>query len=304
MHRLFSLFFVALLFSSCNSLFYIPVEESIYQFDEKRNHFIDFEVKTTHDHALHARLFPSQNQEPKGLLLHFHGNSENLSAHFFAFHWITNEGWDYLIFDYSGYGKSEGKPSREQLRDDGVALLQFAREKIPSSRKKFVVAGQSLGGAVSPVALANWSGRDSIDLLILDATFPNYRAAVKSVLDDSWAWWLKPFVRLGFNEDEAPEKVYQEISKIPTLVTHCEDDLVIKAELGREVYAGIRAPKALWLAPECGHIGFFSHWAPAHRELLIDLLEEQNYSQALNGSFAQFDSALMRSLSRPPTKKR
>jgi len=50
--------------------------------------------------------------KPKGTVIHFHGNAQNMTAHFGFVSWLPEQGFNLFVFDYRGYGKSAGKPDR------------------------------------------------------------------------------------------------------------------------------------------------------------------------------------------------
>src|SRR5688572_495211 len=55
-------------------------------------------------------LYFKTDQEPKGTIVHFHGNYGNVSSHFPLAVFLLKYGYDVLAFDYQGYGASEGRP--------------------------------------------------------------------------------------------------------------------------------------------------------------------------------------------------
>ena len=79
-----------------------------------------------------------------------------------------------LVFDYRGYGRSEGEPTREGLVDDAVAALDLALREEPD---RTVVFGHSLGGAIAVVAA---SRRPAVRAVVAESTFPSFRAAARA----------------------------------------------------------------------------------------------------------------------------
>lgn len=264
------------LFSGCNQVFFQPTDEIYYRVDSLQVPWQDIYIPKKDSSLLHARLFPSQQDSSKGLLIHFHGNAQNLTSHFLYFLWITQEGYDYLIFDYSGYGESSGFPSRIQAINDGTQAIQYAWDHIPSSHRQLIIAGQSLGGALMVPATAFWPHKDSIDLLILDATFDRYPTEARRMLSNHWFTWL--FQGLGWllvSGDYNPEDYYPQLHSIPTLVTHCADDRVVNSEFSREIFSKLSTPrKKIWTFPVCGHAGFFVYPRTQGKRKLLKLLRE------------------------------
>lgn len=82
-------------------------------------------------------------------LLFSHGNGHNCTHRSWVLERLVESGVSVFVYDYSGYGKSTGEPSLENLCDDGEAALQYLTtvEKIPL--KKIVLFGESLGTLVA-----------------------------------------------------------------------------------------------------------------------------------------------------------
>ena len=61
---------------------------------------------------LHGWFIPAQNAggliPARATIIHFHGNAQNLSAHKEAVQWLPAHGYNVFLFDYRGYGLSEG----------------------------------------------------------------------------------------------------------------------------------------------------------------------------------------------------
>ncbi len=93
--------------------------------------------------ALHFQV-----NAPKGVVLYFHGSGSNLETY-----WtevakdFTSRGYDILISDYRGYGKSRGKLSEKALLEDAKVQYQYLLEKYP--QEQIIIYGRSLGTAIA-----------------------------------------------------------------------------------------------------------------------------------------------------------
>ncbi|MCL2623303.1 MAG: alpha/beta hydrolase [Planctomycetaceae bacterium] len=117
--------------------------------------------------------------EPKAWVLFSHGNAGNLSGWGYAAEEMRSRfGVSVLIYDYRGYGKSEGRPSVPGIRNDGRAARDWlcARESLKPD--ELVYCGRSLGGAVA-VDLAAETGAKG---LILESTFTSIPDMAKKML--------------------------------------------------------------------------------------------------------------------------
>lgn len=98
-------------------------------------------------HEISGLVFSPNNARLKGTILYFHGNADNMQR------WgeyavdFTSLGYAVLMIDYSGYGKSDGISSEENLLQDAEDTWQWAQHHLPS--KDFVIYGRSLGAAVA-----------------------------------------------------------------------------------------------------------------------------------------------------------
>src|ERR1041384_5905226 len=63
----------------------------------------------------------------KGTVVHFHGNAQNLSAHWQFVDWLPQRGFNLFVFDYRGYGASQGSPEPKGVFEDSLAALDYAR---------------------------------------------------------------------------------------------------------------------------------------------------------------------------------
>src|SRR5262245_38553000 len=61
----------------------------------------------------------------KGTVVHFHGNAQNISSHWEFLDWLPARAYNVFIFDYRGYGKSQGKPEQKGVFEDSVSALQY-----------------------------------------------------------------------------------------------------------------------------------------------------------------------------------
>lgn len=250
---------MAVLLVGCTNLLYAP-DSHLYVDPDKLTPKPE-EVKFTAESSngvneLGGWYFRSQSK-PKAVIVYFHGNGQNRSAHFAGLYWIVKEGYDLFIFDYPGYGDVGGKASPENTVAAGKAALLYVRDQMPST--PLIVYGQSLGGAVAMRTMIELKGQIEPKLFVADSTFLSYRSAARKVLSNHWlTWLLQPVGWLVMNDDYAPVDRVKEISPIPMLVIHSKHDHVIDFSLGEEVFARAAEPKEFWQLESGRHIETFS----------------------------------------------
>lgn len=190
---------------------------------------------------LHAWWLPARDRTA-GAFLHAHGNGGNLSHRGqFAAELQQATGAGVLMFDYPGYGKSEGKPTEEGCYNAGEAAYEWLTntEKFPAER--IVLMGESLGGGIA-VELAT---RHNHRALVLIYTFTSLPAAAKSHF---------PFLPTN----RLMRTRFDNLSKIahchrPVFIAHGPQDDVVPFSQGQALFAAANTPKEFLQLDGHGH---------------------------------------------------
>ena len=85
----------------------------------------------------------------RGVLLFFHGNAGNISHRLESLKIFHDLGLSVLIFDYRGYGLSEGKPSEQGTYRDAEAVWRYLTEERGVPPDEIVIFGRSLGASIA-----------------------------------------------------------------------------------------------------------------------------------------------------------
>lgn len=86
-------------------------------------------------------------KSPKGVVLYFHGNSEALESWGFESAPFLELGYDVLMPDYRGYGKSTGELSESALYEDAQMVFDYLKTKW--TEDKIIIYGRSLGTGIA-----------------------------------------------------------------------------------------------------------------------------------------------------------
>ncbi len=127
----------------------------------------DVQFQSADGTKLHGWFVPHPNA--KRAILYCHGNAEHvgdlvdLVAHLRDTLQAT-----VFVFDYRGYGHSEGRPDEAGCIADGRAAQDWLANKLGVRPDQIVLMGRSLGGGVA-VAVAAEAGAQA---LVLENTFP------------------------------------------------------------------------------------------------------------------------------------
>ena len=257
------LYICTIIFSatSCTGLFYHP-DKFLYTTPEVEDlKKEDLYFNNQSGVKLHSWYIAPKNGK-KGLILFFHGNAQNLSSHFKALSWLCHKGYGLLIFDYQGYGLSEGSPSPKALSRDAVAALELSL-KIQKEKKlpKLIFYGQSLGGAVLLKGLELAQLSSAPDLVVLDSTFSNYEQLTFDIMKNSTLLFLFSPLAYVLISDEGNVDTYLPEFKYKALVIHGRHDQVVPFEHGKYIYKSLGSDqKHFWEVPLGLHTDvFFRH---------------------------------------------
>jgi len=151
----------------------------------------------------------------------------------------------------------------------------LADERAKSLKVPLVVFGQSLGTSLVVRALVEEKANIHPAFIALDSPFLSFQWAGASVLSQSWLFTLfQPFAFLIISDEWAPRERIRELSPIPILVIHGDQDRVIDIRLGVETYDAALPPKEFIRVPGAGHIQAF--WGPEkekYRKLFVDKMD-------------------------------
>ena len=178
---------------------------------------------------LHGWYVPADPE--RGVALFCHGNAGNISGRLDTLRIFHSLGLSTLIFDYRGYGESEGSPSEEGTRLDALAAWERLTGERGIPPERIVLWGRSLGGAVA----ARLALETRPAALVLEAAF----TSIPDVGAERY-----PFlpVRLLSRYEYATER-YAAEAPCPVLVIHSPEDSVVPYSFGRRLYEAAPAPK-------------------------------------------------------------
>ncbi len=214
----------------------------------------DVYFKSADGLSLHGWYFRAR--EEKGTILVCHGNVENISTHVKLDLWLIDAGYNLFIFDYRGYGRSEGAPDVRGIHLDAEAALETVLFALPRTRNDgIIVFGKSLGGAVAIYTVANSPYKGRVKALILDSAFSDYRRIAREKIAESIIGW--PFqypLSWLVNDDYSPAKYIAKVSPVPVVIIHGAHDEIVPEHHGRILYDAALPPKEFWELTIPGHV--------------------------------------------------
>ncbi len=256
-----------LLLQGCfTSAFYHPDQ---VQIETPAHYYLRFEevfFNSRDGTRLHGWFVPAIGS-PVGTVIHFHGNYGNQTYSFKQVSWLPANGFNVFTFDYRGYGRSEGKPSKRGVYEDSVAAIEYVLKKPGVGHNNVFVFGQSLGGANAIVAVAK-RGFPQIRAIVVEGAFYSYRVQAQDMMMATTrekigkapclSLQVWPISFLTVTNSYSPGEYIHQVSPIPVLLIHCLQDSIVSYQHSERLYEAAREPKQLWLINGCSHVEVFT----------------------------------------------
>jgi fermentation-respiration switch protein FrsA (DUF1100 family) len=191
----------------------------------------DVTLRTEDGVRLHGWFVPAPT--PRATLLFFHGNAGNISHRLDSLRIFHRLGLSVFIFDYRGYGRSEGSPSEAGTQNDARAAWRYITDTRAVPASEVVLFGRSLGAAI-----AAWlAGQYRPGALIVESTF----TSVPDMASELY-WWLPARHLARF---QYATRDYLKATMCPVLVVHSPNDEIIPFHHAEALYAAAHEPKEL-----------------------------------------------------------
>lgn len=188
-----------------------------FSFDQP---FKEVHYKTDDGAVLNALYFTVPH--PKGVVLYFHGNQGSLKRWGTIASDFTRYGYNVMVMDYRGYGKSVGQVSEINLQNDARLFYKAVQQLF--SEDSIIVYGRSLGTHFATlVAAENHPKR-----LILESPF-TCMADVAQARFPVFA--VQYFIQFPFNSSNLIKQL-----SCPLTIFHGTNDKVVAYRLGQQLF--------------------------------------------------------------------
>ena len=243
-----SLFLMLTVFASCELDSFLFNDKQIDKYTLPGNTIPDSHLEmvtfNSGGNKLYGYWVESNGTRPGLTILYCHGNKHHMDEYWDRVMLLYDLGVNVFVFDYRGYGLSEGESSESGLYKDGKAALRFIRSEKDVPADSICLYGYSLGNVVSIYLAA-----EKINPLTLVAESPfasaNSLTQGSTVLDLPAKW-------LTNGEFNNAEKIKQ--INTPFLLLHgSDDDFVRYRDNGKVVYRNAPQPKSLRLIAGAAH---------------------------------------------------
>ena len=174
-------------------------------------------------------------------LLHFHGNEGNLLNQYQSISQLAKNGFQVFMFDYSGFGFSEGDATRENVLTDALSALDYVKSNARVANTKLIIYGQSLGGHLAVVVASQ--RQSDIDGLVIEGAFSSHK--------DMAAYEARKLFFLSFAGRILTKSGYSAMRSIgdfhkPLLVIHSSEDEEVPFYMGRKIFEKANDPKEFY----------------------------------------------------------
>lgn len=195
---------------------------------------------------LHGWFSEPEGKPPRAVVLFTHGNGGNVTTRRHVVDLFRDRlNATVLVFDYRGYGRSEGKPTEAGVLDDARAARRWLAVRTGVQERDIVVAGHSLGGGVA-VDLAADGARG----LVLEGTFTNLPDVAASHVP------LLPVRAVMQSRLDSIAKIGAYHG--PLLQVHGDADRIVPYSLGRKLFEAANEPKRFVTIPGGGHNDYYT----------------------------------------------
>ncbi len=180
-------------------------------------------------------------------LLYLHGNNASLSNYGEVANIFASYGWDVLLIDYRGFGRSTAPVhglSEESLVSDAKSALNWL-EQHKVDQRRIIIWGHSLG---APIA-ASLAKDSNVAALILEGSFTS--AFDMGRLRYPWVYLPRMLILDRLDTEEYVKQVSASV-----LVAHASRDRIVPINLGRKVFEAAKPPKEFLEIVDVGHDDF------------------------------------------------
>jgi fermentation-respiration switch protein FrsA (DUF1100 family) len=201
---------------------------------------------------LHGWYCP--HPQPRAIVLYAHGNAGNLTYFTDTMRVLQQRlGVSAMIFDYRGYGKSEGVPTEAGVLMDARAARAWLAQRANVAECEIVLMGRSLGGGVMVDLASHYPPR----ALILESTFTSLTDVAQYKLPGL------PVRDLMRNRFDSASKIAHYYG--PLLQSHGDADPLIPISQARRLFAAANEPKWFVAISGAKH-----NWTPTE-EYIVEL---------------------------------
>ncbi|MBI3137261.1 MAG: alpha/beta fold hydrolase [Sphingobacteriales bacterium] len=173
----------------------------------------DISIPIDQEDTLNLVDFASPGPVTRGVVLYFHGNKRNISWYAKYIPYFTRHGYQVLMIDYPGFGKSTGKLTEEKLYNWALQVYKLAISRFAAD--SIIIYGKSMGTGIA----AQLASVRDCRRLILETPYYDFPAVVSHYLPVYPVRWMLHY--------ELPTHDYLKLVKAPVTIFHGTADGVV-----------------------------------------------------------------------------
>lgn len=189
--------------------------------------------------------FSASGPVTRGVVLYFHGNKKNIGWYHKYIPFFTRHGYNVLMIDYPGYGKSTGKLTEQKLYDWALQVYKLAIKRFPAD--SIIIYGKSMGTGIA-AQLA--SARDC-KRLILETPYYDFPAVISHYLPVYPVRWMLHY--------QLPTWQYLQQVSAPVSIFHGTKDRVVVHKNSRRLKPFLKENDEIITIKGGSHNNLFSY---------------------------------------------
>ncbi len=230
-----------------DALIFLPPEPG-YKITDSHIAITSKSAENNLSHTIIAKYL--KNPSARYTILYSHGNAVDLSGLSSLQTKFLRHNYSIIMYDYSGYGQSEGTPSEQQVYHDAQAVYDYLTNDAGLKTDEIIIYGHSLGAAVATELALN----NPAAALIMESPFTT-------------AFRVKThFAIVPFDKFASIEKLPE--IQTPVLIMHSLDDTIIPPSHSQVLFDSANEPKQLIWFKRAGHTQIThqkqAFWKPFH----------------------------------------
>ncbi len=196
-----------------------------HQFDFAEPHK-DISIPINNTDTLNLVNFLAPGDSARGIVLYFHGNKKNIYWYHKYIPYFTRHGYEVLMIDYPGYGKSTGKLTEKKLYEWALHAYRLANKRFPV--EKIIIYGKSMGTGIA----AQLASVRECKRLVLETPYYDFPAVIKHYLPIYPVRWMLHY--------ELPTWLYLQDVQEPVSIFHGTRDRVVVYKNAKRLKASLK----------------------------------------------------------------
>jgi uncharacterized protein len=227
-----------------------------YNFQEPHK---DISIPINNDDTLNLIDFSSTDTITRGIVLYFHGNKKNISWYAKYIPYFTRHGYEVIMIDYPGFGKSTGKLTEKKLYDWASQVYKIAHKRF--SADSIIIYGKSMGTGIA----AQLASVRDCKQLILETPYYDFPSVISHYLPIYPVRWMLHY--------EIPTYEYLKDVKAPITIFHGTNDWTVSYKNTSRLKPSLKPQDEIVTIQGGGHNNLYQYTQTVQK---LDSLLRQN----------------------------